>query len=409
MASNATADKAPTPEELKARFGRDIFNDFDFNDPVFNDRFGEILEEHLAHCPVAWSNDGTGYWWVSRHDDVRRVAQDWQTFSNADGYAPNRPADMAYLYPEECDPPRHTSWRRVLNPHLSPKVVANFEQAIIDDTNALIDRFIANGGCEFISEFGSILPGWVFFKNVLGVPIDDLPMLVENAEMANFAPAAERQIYIDRVWTYLDEYLKQRIGQPSRGDIVDSILAGVKYEDDSEAPWEHKVSVLVDITFGGINTTTYVLASAIKHMAEHPADREYLAANPDAMPTAVEEFVRMFPPIVGLGRTCTRDVEVGGTQMKKGDFVMIAYSASSRDPRVVENASVVDIHREGVPHYTFGLGAHRCIGSNLARLEICTVLQQWLKRIPDFSVKPDSEAVYITGFLRAMRQLDLVW
>jgi len=409
MANNAVADKVPTKAELEARFGRDIFNDFDYNDPRFNDQFNEVLEEHLAHCPVAWSNDGHGYWWISRNEDVRRVAQDWQTFSNAKGYAPNRPEGLPLLYPEECDPPYQSAWRKVLNPHLSPKVVANYEQAIIDDTNELIDRFIAKGGCEFIADFGSILPGLVFFKNVLGVPVDDLPWLVESAELANFAPNEERQIHIDKVWAYLDNFLKQRAKLPPRGDMVDAILAGVKYTEDQDSPWEHKVSVLVDITFGGINTTTYVLASAVKHLAENPEDRAFLAANPDKMVGAVEEFARMFPPIVGMGRSCTRDVEIAGTPIKEGDFVMIAYSASSRDPRGVENASVVDIHREPVPHYTFGAGPHRCIGSHLARLEITNVLQQWLVRFPHFSVKPDSEAVYITGFLRAMRQLDLVW
>jgi len=409
MAGSTETDRAPTPSELKARFGRDIFNDFDFNDPRFNDQIDEVLETHLAHCPVARSNDGHGYWWVSRSDDVRRIAQDWRTFSNANGYAPNRPADLRYLYPEECDPPMQTIWRKVLNPHLSPQVVAHYQQAIANDTHALIDRFIGKGECEFISEFGGILPGWAFFKNVLGVPIEDLPMLVRNAEMANFAPSEERQIYMDKVWDYLDVYLAERVNQPPRGDMVDTIARGVTYEDGSEAPWEHKVSVLVDITFGGINTTTYVLASAIKHMAEHPEDRRFLATHPDEMPRAVEEYIRMFPPIVGMGRSCTRDVEVAGTQMKAGDYVMIAYSAASRDPRAVENASVVDIHREPAPHNTFGAGPHRCIGSNLARLEIATVLQEWLKRIPEFSVKPGSKPEYITGFLRGMTKLEILW
>ena len=409
MATQATDSKTPTVEELKGRFGRDIFGDFDYDDPRFNTQFNEVLEEHLAHCPVARSNVGTGFWWVSRNEDVRRLAQDWETFSSAGGYMPNRPEGLPFLYPEESDPPRHTAWRTVLNPYLSPTTVANYEKAIVDDTHALIDRFIANGGCEFISEFGSILPGWAFFKNILGVPIEDLAMLVDGVEMATFAPPAERQVHMSKVFAYLENYLQERAKLPPRGDMVDTILKGVKYEDGAEAPWAHKVSVLVDITFGGIATTTYVMASAIRHMAENPADRDFLAANPDKMAGAVEEFARAFPPIVGIGRTCTRNVDVAGTQMKEGDYVMLAYSASSRDPRVVENASSVDIHRETVPHNTFGAGPHRCIGSNLARLEIRIVLQEWLKRIPAFSLKPGSEPVYITGFLRSMRQLDLVW
>nr|WP_298221963.1 cytochrome P450 [Acidocella sp.] len=127
------------------------------------------------------------------------------------------------------------------------------------------------------------------------------------------------------------------------------------------------------------------------------------------MPNAIEEFARVFPPIVGLARACTRDVNVAGTPMKEGDFVMLAYSASSRDPRVVDNPDKVDITRESVLHSTFGVGPHRCIGSNLARLELRATLEEWLKRIPDFALKAHTAPIYETGFLRSMRALHLVW
>jgi cytochrome P450 len=400
---------APTPEELKARFGRDIFRDFNYDDPDFNHHFTETLEAQLKHCPVARSNVGTGYWWVTRNEDVRRVGQDWRAFSNAKGYQPNRPEGLPLLYPEESDPPRHTAWRTVLNPHLSPGVVAGYEEPIRQDVNTLIDRFIDRGACEFISEFGALLPGWAFFKNVLGVPVDDLAMLVEGVEQGTFAPVEERAGHFGRVFDYLGKYLEQRSHMPKRGDMVDTILAGVSYENGEPAPWEHKVSILVDLTFGGIATTTYVMASAIHYLATHPADREALVDNFDMMPNAIEEFARVFPPVVGLGRTCMRDVEVAGTQIKAGDYVMLAYAASSRDPRAVESPNKVDITRESVLHSTFGVGPHRCIGSNLARLELRTTLEEWLKRIPSFALKAGTAPAYETGFLRSMRQLHLVW
>jgi cytochrome P450 len=379
---------APSPDELKARFGRDIFRDFDYDAPEFNEKFVETLEAHLNYCPVARSNVGTGYWWVSRNEDVRRIGQDWKTFS---------------------DPPRHTAWRNAINPHLSPKAVAGYEANVRADVNTLIDRFIANGHCEFISEFGAILPGWAFFKNILGVPVDDLSLLVNGVEQGSFGPVSERAGHFARVFEYLDGYLKQRSQAAPRGDMVDTILKGVTYEDGTSAPWEHKLSILVDLTFGGIATTTFVMASAIHYLATHPADREALVDNPGMMPNAIEEFARVFPPIVGLGRTCTRDVEVAGTPMKEGDFVMLAYSASSRDPRTVQNPSQVDITRESVLHSTFGVGPHRCVGSNLARLELRATLDEWLKRIPDFGVKPGTAPVYETAFLRSMRRLELVF
>jgi cytochrome P450 len=350
---------APTPEQLKHQFGRDIFRDFDYDDPKFNETFTETLGAHLAHCPVARSNVGTGYWWVSRNEDVRRIGQDWKTFSNAKGYQPNRPEGLPLLLPEESDPPRHTAWRDAINPHLSPKTVAGYDANVRDDVNTLIDRFIKKGKCEFISEFGALLPGWAFFKNVLGVPIDDLGLLVDGVEQGTFGPVDERAGHFANVFSYLGTYLEKRSKEPPRGDMIDTILAGVTYDDGKAATWDDKVSILVDLTFGGIATTTYVMASAIHHLATHPADRKMLAENPGMMANAIEEFARAFPPIVGLGRTCTRDVEVAGTQMKEGDFVMLAYSASSRDPRVVENPNTVDITRENVLHSTFGVGLGR--------------------------------------------------
>jgi cytochrome P450 len=395
-------------EEMKKRYGRDMFNDFDIDDPRFGDNLFPILDAMLDKCPVARSNVGTGYWMVSRNADIRRIGQDWRTFSSAKGYQPNRPAGLPYLLPEESDPPKHTIWRDVLNPHLSPKAVANYDVQIRKDANTLIDALIDRGECEFISEFAAKLPGWAFFKNVLGVPVDDLDMLVDGVNNGTFAPREERAGHFAKVFDYLGRYLALRRDQPPRGDMVDTIAKGVEYEPGVPCPWEDRVSILVDLTFGGIATTTYVMAGSIHYLATNPAAREALIDNPDLMERAVEEFVRVFPPVVALGRTCTRDVEVAGTKMKAGDFVLLNYAASSRDPRVVDNPTRIDVTRESVLHSAFGVGVHRCIGSNLARLELKASLEEWLKRIPNFALKGGTQPTYETGILRVMKQLHLV-
>jgi cytochrome P450 len=135
--------------------------------------------------------------------------------------------------------------------------------------------------------------------------------------------------------------------------------------------------------------------------------RKLLIERPELIENAIEEYARFFPPVVALGRTCMRDVNIGGANLKEGDFVMLGYASASRDPRVLENPDKIDITRETIVHSTFGVGPHRCIGSNLARIELQTTLEEWLKRIPEFRVKPGTKPRYETGFLRSMRSLEL--
>jgi len=408
--SQAPIDPETTPEALIARFGRDLLRDFDINAPVFNDRFDETLNFLVRKCPVAHSRVGSGYYLINTQDDVRAAAQDWKTFSSAKGFIPNRPDGVPYMLPEECDPPLHTSWRHKLNPHFSPKTVATYEQAVRDDVNELIDRFIERGECEFISEFGTLLPGWAFFKNVLGLPVDDLAMLVNGVEEGMFNPDPdERARYFAQVFDYLDEHLKWRQTQPSRGDLIDTILAGVTYNDGTESPWEDKLSILYDLTQGGIATTTFVMGSAIHHLATNPDQRQLLLDDPALIENAIEEYARFFPPVVALGRTTTRDVEVSGTPIKEGAFVMLTYACASRDPRHMDEPEKIDVRRQGIPHSTFGVGPHRCIGSNLARVELTATLEEWLKRIPHFTVKEGTAPTHVTSVLRSMRSLHLEW
>ena len=405
---------APTQadiEESIAKYGRDIYNDFDLDAPVFNEKHVEIIDDLVEKCPVAHSKVGEGYYLVAQNKLVREVGQNWRTFSAAKGYMPNRPDGLPYLYPEESDPPLHTAWRQALNPFMGPGTIKEYEATIRSDANALIDRFIDRGECEFVSEFAALLPGWAFFKNVLGVPIDDLDKLVDGVEDGTFNPDPEvRGAKFGFVFQYLGEYLEKRSKEEPRGDMVDMIAAGVTYEDGTESAWADRVSVLVDMTFGGIATTTYVMASGMHYLAENPEARKILLSDPDTyMPRAIEEFARVYAPVVALGRTCTKDVEIGGRQLKEGDFIMMLYAGASRDPRVVEDPKNIDITRETVLHSAFGVGIHRCIGSNLARLELRATFEEFLKRIPEYKVKPGGEPTYVSGFLRSMRSVTFEW
>ena len=402
-------DPELAPERLIERFGRDIYRDFDIDDPTLNEHFHEAIDFMVQKCPVAHSQVGTGYTVFSKEETVRRIGQDWQTFSSAKGYIPNRPDDQPMMIPVEQDPPDHQAWRRVLNPHMSPQVMAKVRPDVLREVGLLIDSFVDKGECEFISEIAAQLPGRAFFIYVLGVPVDDLVTLVHDVDKSLFGPMEGRAVYHKKVYDYLEIFMKDRAAQPPRGDIVDTILAGVTYSDGSEAPWEHKVSVVLDLTFGGISTTIYSLGSIARHLADHPEQRQQLIDNPDWIENSVEEFVRAYSPVVAMGRSCTRDVEVEGVQLKEGDYVMLGFSGAGRDPRTIKNPKELNFAQPTINHTTFGVGPHRCIGSHLARMELAAFIEVWLKRIPNFRVKPGTEPVYETAFLRAMSSLQLEW
>ena len=402
-------DPELAPERLIERFGRDIYRDFDIDDPTLNEHFHEAIDFMVQKCPVAHSQVGTGYTVFSKEETVRRIGQDWQTFSSAKGYIPNRPADQPLMIPVEQDPPDHSSWRRVLNPHMSPQVMAKVRPDVLREVGLLIDKFIDRGECEFIGEIAAQLPGRAFFIYVLGVPVDDLATLVHNVDASLFGPLESRAEYHTKVHDYIEDFMKDRAAKPPQGDIVDTILKGVTYSDGTEAPWEHQVSVALDLTYGGISTTIYSLGSIARHLADHPEQRQQLIDNPDWIENSVEEFVRAYSPVVAMGRTCTRDVEVEGVQLKEGDYVMLGFSGAGRDPRTIKNPKELNFAQPTINHTTFGVGPHRCVGSNMARIELKVSFEEWLKRIPNFRVKPGTEPVYETAFLRAMSSLQLEW
>lgn len=402
-------DPETTPEKLIERFGRDFFRDFDIDDPNLNEHFHEIIDLMVQKCPVAHSTVGTGYHVFSTEEAVRKIGQDWRTFSSAKGYIPNRPDDQPLMIPVEQDPPNHTSWRRALNPHMSPAVMDRIRGDVAREVGLLMDAFIDRGECEFISEVAGVLPGRAFFIYVLGVPVDELSTLVHDVEMSLLGPMEERIAYHKKVYDYLEEFLKKRMEMEPQGDIVDTILAGVTYSDGKEAPWDHKVSVVLDLTYGGISTTIYVIGSIARHLADHPEHRQQLLDHPEWIENATEEFVRCYSPVVAMGRTCMRDTEVDGVKLNKGDYVMMGFSGAGRDPRTIENPKELNFAEPTIHHPTFGVGPHRCIGSHLARMEMSVFVEEWLKRIPHFRVKPGTEPVYETGFLRAMSALHLEW
>ena len=392
-----------TPDDLTR-----LHDAFDIDDPVFAERFEEVLDHLVAQCPVAHSTVGPGYHAFNRYRDVRRAAQDWRTFSSADGWMLNPPEGNIHILPEDLDPPYHTEWRRVLNPFFMASAVTALEAAARQYAAELVERFAQRGHCEYVADFAAQLPGIILFRHILPVPVADLPVLFQDIDIYSFGPMADRTPAFGRVYAYLQQFLEDRAAQPPQGDLVDVILAGVD-RDGAPCPWTDKVHVTLDVVFGGLATTTHAMSGAIFALASDPALRAALRADPSRMDTAVEETVRLYAPVVAVGRTVRESVNLGGVALKAGDRIALNYAAASRDPEVCAEPARFDVTRPEVVHTAFGVGPHRCIGEHLARLEIRVAMEEFLRRIPDFELEPGTKPQYESGQLRTMKNLRLRW
>jgi cytochrome P450 len=392
--------------------GRDHFNDFDLDSLEFRDNYDAVLDALLDKCPVAHSNAFGGYWMVSRAEDVRRCALDYETFTNTLGFEPNRSNEEGglKLYPLEIDPPYHTRWRSTLGRYFSRPVIQSRAPNIHEQTNYLLDLFIEDGDCEFVDAFAAQLPGRVFFGSFLGLPFDELNSIQKATDTAMRGPAQERAEAWGIVAEFLTSYLKQREELPPQGDFVDAVIAGVPDETGEPCPWEHKLFIMMDMVAGGLGTTSHVLASLAYHLATQPEDKQRVLADADLRPRLIDEVIRVYAPIVAVGRTATKDTEIAGKPIKAGDFVMLSQAAACVDPQLVENPRKVDLDREPPLNLAFSYGPHRCIGSHVARLQVSIALDEILRRIPDFVLPDGYQPVYSNSSVaRNMDELKLTF
>jgi cytochrome P450 len=386
--------------------------DVDLDSPEFAEHYEETLTELVTKCPVAHSSAAGGYWLVSRYEDVRACAQDWETFSNEGGFEPGRKPDEAgaRLYPVELDPPYQTRWRNALGAYFNPRAIEKYEDNIRVQVDALIDGFIEKGSCDWVEEFAAQLPGRVFFASFLGVPLSELPAIQKATDDAMRGPMEKRLENWGYIAGFLDKYLRMREEEPPRDDFVDAILRGVEDKTGQPCPWEHKLFVIIDLLAGGIGTTTFLLSGMAYHLATHPEDKARLAADPSIHMQAIEELIRYYAAIVALGRLAMKDAEVAGQKIAKGDFLMLSYAAACRDPKMFENPNEVDIDRKITINPAFSFGPHRCIGSHIARLEARIALEEILKRMPDLAVPEGQGPTFSNSTItRNMDRLPLVF
>ena len=204
---------------------------------------------------------------------------------------------------------------------------------------------------------------------------------------------------------YFQGHIEARKTHPTQDLISD--LMNAKGPDGQPLSDAHVLGSLRLLLIAGIDTTWSAIGSSLWHLAKTPSDRKRLVAEPQIMPFAIEEFLRAYSPVT-MAREVMKETTVSGCPVKPGNMVLLSFPAANRDPAMFPDADKVIIDRKENRHAAFGLGIHRCVGSNLARMEMIVALEEWLKRIPEFSLDPTGTVTWSEGTVRGPRQLPLL-
>ena len=397
---------------------RPVFH-FDRHTPHYREQFTAITEQMQDSCPIAWTETYGGHWVAAGNREVFELARCPYTSNDHDPEGERRGyKGITIPTPErgvarrsgilEMDPPEQTELRAALNPYLSPAAVQRWIPLADEVIRASIDEKIESGRIDFVDDLANIVPA-VLTLAMMGIPLDNWTIYNEPAHASVYTPPdspdnarvgeMNQAMGMDLLTNYL------QIKQSPRPGLIDAVarstLSGEPISDMDA------IGMLALIIGGGFDTTTALTAHSLEWLSEHPDQRELLSRERDLMlDSATEEFLRYFTPAPGDGRTIAQDCEVAGKRFVEGERLWLSWAMANRDPRVFHNPHEVDLERRGNRHYSFGLGVHRCIGSNMARMVFKRMLLAVLDRMPDFRCDPEGTMHYDTiGVIQGMRHL----
>ena len=390
----------------------DWATDFDHTHPDYAANAPAIWDDLRGTCPVAHSERFGGTWLPTRHADVAAIAHDTEHFSSegviVSPWKPEGIAPVGYAPPITSDPPFHAEARRLLLPAFSPNEMKKWEPSTRKACSDLLDGIVASGTdvVDAAEAYAQHIPVRVI-ADMLGVPADDGDRFRWFIHRIIEAPGSlddqETVAYEDTFDAYLDNVIEDHRANP-RDDLVGFLLGAEM--DGRPLSNDHIRGTVALLLIAGIDTTWSAIGASLWHLAQTPSDRKRLVEDPAVLPFAVEEFLRFYAPVT-MARIVSKEVEVGGQRLGERDWVLLPFPAANRDPEAFEDADQFVIDRKRNRHVAFGLGIHRCLGSNLARMELQIAVEEWMRRIPDFELAdPDPASVrWSAGQVRGPRQL----
>lgn len=385
----------------------DWATDFDIGDPRYEANPYPIWDELRETCPIAHTERRGGAFLPTTYEDVAAIAYDTENFSSRrTNVLPEPPGSTLLVAPPiTSDPPFHTKARQLLLSYFSPKNIAHLEVRTTEVCAELLDAIEATGAptADAASAYAQHIPVRII-AHMLGIPESDEERFtgwaVSIFQDGIDDPDVVRDA-IKEILAYFDEQINDRRVE-GKGDLITDLLSSDLNGDPLTQ--KHLLGTCFLLLMAGIDTTWSGIGSSIWHLATHPDDRDRLVAEPELIPSAVEEFLRAYSPVT-MAREVIADVEINGCPMHTGDKVLLNFPAGNRDPDKFEKPNEVIIDRQKNRHFAFGIGIHRCLGSNVARMEMRVAIEAWLERFPTFALTPGAEVRWGGAQVRGPREV----
>lgn len=345
--------------------------------------------------PVVWSESHGGFWVTASYPTARRIAMDSETFTVAPG--PDRTGGLRIppspgtktrplFVPGEADGEEHDTYRLALNPHFSKARVAELHPLIARHVDDVLTRCLARPSFDAIGDMVMPILSGIACEH-LGLDVPDPVELFAHMHLMIGSTAATGAAFNDVTnkfwgsWSRIVDQVAERRAAP-RADVISALVT----HDDPAFADEQVQMMVLNVILGASHTTASLLGQIVVHLDEDPALRERLRDDPDLIPKAVDEFLRLKAVSIGIARTVTRDVEIDGAAMAKGDRVMVLYAGANHDGGKYPDPTSFDLERGSAQHLAMGVGSHFCLGAWLAKSIIATTLRELLVRVERLDV-----------------------
>ncbi len=347
-----------------------------------------------------------GHWVAGNFELIREIYRDHERFTTLPTMSIPPVEGMRLMAPLQIEPPDHQKYRRVLSPLFTPAAALRMDVEIRRPVVQLIDAFADNGKCDFVRDFARYLPGQVFLS------LMDLPpeRREEFIGWADDVLSGDEEVQVraaQNITQVITDFVDHKTAVPGE-DIISTMVEARSEEGERLFNRDEMINTGCFLFLAGLDTVLNTLSFSWRFLAENPDQVKKLVEYPDTIPDGVEELLRLFSVVNG-SRRVREDCEFNGVSLKKGEAILTPISAANLDESVFENPYEFEPGREANIHLSFGAGIHRCLGSNLARIEIKISLEEWLKRIPEFSIAGGEKIKAVAGITMGLKSLPLVW